>query len=219
MWSERFVYKENYFGQNVSFSLKNFSFQHRPLEKHFKKKFKMFKLVVLSCLLSVAFAGVVHQPITYAQVKSVVEPHYSVVETPTISQVGAVVKSIPTAHSYQSQTQYHSKSVVEPIYAHGVEKKYISTPVVKSVVEHVPVAKTVVAAPIVAKAVYAEPIVQKAVYAEAPVAYTSYAAAPVVKAAYAAAPAYASYAAPYAASYAAYPSAHSYSALPYAHHY
>jgi hypothetical protein len=175
----------------------------------------MFKLVVLSCLLSVAFAGVVHQPITYAQVKSVVEPHYSVVETPTISQVGAVVKSIPTAHSYQSQTQYHSKSVVEPIYAHGVEQKYISTPVVKSVVEHVPVAKTVVAspvvhAPVVAKAVYAEPIVQKAIYAESPVAYTSYAAAPVVKSAYAA---------PYASAYSAYPSDYSYDDSAYAHHY
>jgi hypothetical protein len=183
-------------------------------------------------LLSVACAGLVHQPITYAQVKSVVEPHYSVVETPTVSQVGAVVKSIPTAHSYQSQTQYHSKSVVEPIYAHGVEQKYISTPVVKSVVEHVPVAKTVIAAPIVAKTVYAEPIVQKAIYAEpivqkaayvqAPVAYSSYAAAPVVKAAYAAPYAAAYPAVSYASAYpAAYPEA--YSAYPayksYAHHY
>jgi hypothetical protein len=193
-------------------------------------------------LLSVACAGLVHQPITYAQVKSVVEPHYSVVETPTVSQVGAVVKSIPTAHSYQSQTQYHSKSVVEPIYAHGVEQKYISTPVVKSVVEHVPVAKTVIAAPIVAKEVYAEPIVQKAIYAEpivqkaiyaepivqkaayvqAPVAYSSYAAAPVVKAAYAAPYAAAYPAVSYASAYpAAYPEA--YSAYPayksYAHHY
>jgi hypothetical protein len=182
-------------------------------------------------LLSVACAGLVHQPITYAQVKSVVEPHYSVVETPTVSQVGAVVKSIPTAHSYQSQTQYHSKSVVEPIYAHGVEQKYISTPVVKSVVEHVPVAKTVIAAPVVhaapyvQKAIYAEPIVQKAAYVQAPVAYSSYAAAPVVKAAYAApyAAAYpaVSYASAYPAVHSAYPEA--YSAYPayksYAHHY
>jgi len=125
----------------------------------------MFKLVVLSCLLSVAFAGHLAHPVAHvehvAQYKSVVEPHVSIVETPTISQVGAVVKSIPTAHSYQSQTQYHSKSIVEPIYAHGVEKKYISTPVVKSVVEQVPVVK----------------YVQEPVYAHAPAVYAQ--AAPV----------------------------------------
>lgn len=196
----------------------------------------MFKLVVLSCLVSVALAGhaYVEQPIHYAQVKSVVEPHYSVVETPTVSHVGSVVKSIPTAHSYQSQTQYHSKSVVEPIYAHGVQKSYVSTPVVKSIVEHVPVAK----------AVYAEPIIAKAAYVQAPVAYhqapVAYHQAPVAyqsvyapKAlSYASYPAPAQYAAYPAAKYAeAYPSAYStysseaypaYKSLPYAqyaHHY
>jgi Drosophila Retinin like protein len=85
----------------------------------------MFKLVVLSCLVSVALAGLVSHPVSYAQVKTIVEPQYSVVETPTVHQVASVVKSIPTAHSYQSQTQYHSKSIVEPIYAHGVEKHVV----------------------------------------------------------------------------------------------
>lgn len=189
----------------------------------------MFKLVVLSCLVSVAFAGLVHHEpaVHYAQVKQIVEPHYSVVETPTVNHIGDKVSSIPTAVSHQSQTQYHSKSVVEPIYAHGVEKSYISTPVVKSVVEQVPVVKYV----------HAAPIVHKAAYVAAPVAYAAqshYAhAAPV----YAhSAPVYAHSApiyAPKALSYSsahqtsynhAYPSAYSaYSAYPqhveYAHHY
>jgi hypothetical protein len=70
----------------------------------------MYKFVVLSCVLSVAFAG--YAPVQVAQIKTIVEPHVSVVETPTVHHVGSVVKSIPTAHSYQSQTQYHSKSIV-----------------------------------------------------------------------------------------------------------
>jgi Drosophila Retinin like protein len=180
----------------------------------------MFKLVVLSCLVSVAFAGIVSQPIHYAQVKSVVEPHYSVVETPTISHVGSVVKSIPTAHSYQSQTQYHSKSVVEPIYAHGVEKSYISTPVVKSVVEHVPVAKAAyVQAPV---AYHSAPVAYQAApvaYHSAPVAYQSVYAPKALS--YSAYPAVAQYVAYPAAKYAAaYPSVYSaYPSAEYAHHY
>jgi hypothetical protein len=169
--------------------------------------------------VSVAFAGIVPQVEYVAQVKNYVEPQVSVVETPTISHVGSVVKNIPTGVSHHSSSVVHSAAnIVEPIYAHGVEKKIVSTPIVKNVVEHVQVAAPVVhAAPIVAKTVYAEPIVHKAAYVQAPVAYSSYAAAPVVKAAYAA---------PYAAAYpavsysAAYPAVHSaYSALPYAHHY
>ena len=193
------------------------SFPTQTSRKTFQIQFKMFKLVVLSCLVSVALAGAIHQPISYAQVKSVVEPHYSIVETPTVSHVGSVVKSIPTAHSYQSQTQYHSKSVVEPIYAHGVQQKYISTPVVKQIVEHVPV---------VQKAIYAEPIVAKAAYIEAPVAYSQAVYAPKALS-YSAYPA-ASYSAAYPSAYSAYPAAHSvqesypvahsaYSAYPSAH--
>jgi Drosophila Retinin like protein len=182
----------------------------------------MFKLVVLSCLVSVAFAGHLAHPVaSYAQLKTVVEPAYSVVETPTVNHVATVVKSIPSAHSYQSQTQYHSKSVVEPIYAHGVEKKIISTPIVKQIVE--PAVKYV-ETPI---AHYAAPAVK---YVQAPVAYAAPAysayAAPAVKyvsapAAYAAPAHYAAAPAHYASAYSAYPSAYSaYPAYsPYSHHY
>lgn len=179
----------------------------------------MFKLVVLSCLVSVAFAGIIaHEPaVHYAQVKQIVEPHYSVVETPTINHVGDKVSSIPTAVSHQSQTQYHSKSVVEPIYQHGVQKSYISTPVVKSVVEQVPV---------VTKYVHAEPIVHKAAYVAAPVAYAAPAHyAHSAQLSYSAPIKHLSYAAAYQPEYThAYPSAYSaYSAYPqhvqYAHHY
>lgn len=166
----------------------------------------MFKLVVLSCLFSVAFAGYVHHeaPVHYAQVKTIIEPQYSVVETPTVEHVASVVKSIPTATSHQSQTQYHSKNIVEPIYAHGVEKSYINTPVVKSYVEQVP--------HIVNKVAYSQPIVAKAAYVEAPVAYSSAVYAPKALS-YASAyqPAYAHY---QPAAYASYPAAHS--AYPYA---
>lgn len=140
----------------------------------------MYKLFVLSCIVSVALAGIAH-PVHVAQYKTIVEPHVSVVETPTISHVGSVVKSIPTGHSYQSQTQYHSKQVVQPIYAHGVEKKIVSTPVVKSVVEHVPVvrhhhvAKTVIAEPL-AYHHHAYPVAEKIIAAPA----IHYASAPAI---------------------------------------
>jgi hypothetical protein len=98
----------------------------------------MFKFVVFSCLVSVAFAGIISAPATIAFEKTIVEPHSTIIEQPTISHVASVVKSIPTAHSYQSQTQYHSKTIAEPIYAHGVQKSIVSTPIVKKVVEHVP---------------------------------------------------------------------------------
>jgi hypothetical protein len=180
----------------------------------------MFKLVVLSCLVSVAFGGLISAPYSVAQIKSVVEPQYSIVETPTVNHVASVVKSVPTAYSHQSQTQYHSKSVVEPIYAHGVQKSYISTPIVKSVVEQVPVvAKAVYAEPIVAaKSYYAEPYVAKSYYAEPIVAAKSYqyAAAPLAYSA----PVYAQKSLSYAslpASYASYSSLPYASYAPYAH--
>lgn len=99
----------------------------------------MYKLVVLSCILSAAFAGVIPTVEYHAQYKNIVEPHVSVVETPTISHVGSVINNIPTGVSHHSSSVIHSDAkIVEPIYAHGVEKKYISTPIVKKIVEHVP---------------------------------------------------------------------------------
>jgi hypothetical protein len=161
----------------------------------------MFKLVVLSCLVAVACAGYV--PASVAYEKTIVEPHVSVVETPTVSHVGTAYKNVPTGVSHHSSSVVHGHaSVVEPIYAHGVEKKIISTPVVKKVVEHVPavvpVAK-VVAEPVYHKTIVAEPIVAKS-YVAAPYTYAH--AAPLAYTA----PVYA----PKAYSYAAYPSAYSY---------
>lgn len=159
-------------------------------------------------MVSVAFAGHVAHPVSYAQVKTVVEPSYTVVETPTVEHVGSVVKSFPSATSYQSQTQYHSKSVVEPIYAHGVEKSVISTPIVKKVVEHVKVAAPVVQYAHVEPYVHHEPAVK---YISAPVAYAHSAPAHYEHSLYA----------PKALSYVAAPAhyAHSaYSAYPYSHY-
>ncbi|CRK95882.1 CLUMA_CG009328, isoform A [Clunio marinus] len=185
----------------------------------------MFKLVVLSCLLSVAFAGLIHhEPVVshVAQVKTIVEPHLSVVETPTVNHVGSVVKNIPTGVSHHSSSVVHSAApIVQPVYAHGVEKSVVSTPIVKNVVEHVPVAAPVV------KVAYTQPIVAKAAYVQAPVAYSAplaYAAPAAYSAPIAYAPktvSYASYAPSYGsypAAYSAHPVATSYSALPYSHH-
>jgi len=173
----------------------------------------MFKLVVLSCLVSVAFAGYV--PASVAYEKTIVEPHVSVVETPTVNHVGSVVKTFPSATSYQSQTQFHSKTVAEPIYAHGVEKQVISTPIVKKVVEHVPAVVPVakyVAEPVYHKTIVAEPIVAKS-YVAAP-AYTYAHAAPLAYSAPIVAPKAYGYAAAYPAAYSAY----SLPAASYAHH-
>ena len=180
----------------------------------------MFKLVVLSCLVAAAFGGLISAPASYAYEKTIVEPHVSVVETPTINHVGSDVKTFPSAHSYQSQTQYHSSSVVhgpasvvEPIYAHGVEKKVISTPIVKKIVEHVPAVVPVakfVAEPYYAKSYVAEPYYAKTVVAE-PYYAKSYVSEPAYSYAHAAPLAYsAPVYAPKAYGYAAYPSAYSY---------
>ncbi|CAG9799725.1 unnamed protein product [Chironomus riparius] len=181
----------------------------------------MFKLVVLSCLVAAAFAGYV--PASVAYEKTIVEPHVSVVETPTVSHVGTSYKNVPTGVSHHSSSVVHGHaSVVEPIYAHGVEKKYISTPVVKKVVEHVPavvpVAKQYIAEPYYAKQYVAEPAYT---YASEPIVAKSYVSEPAYYAksvvaeptyTYASAPlAYsAPVYAPKAYSYAAYPSAYSY---------
>lgn len=159
--------------------------------------FKMFsKLVVLFALSACAFAGVVHHEykdvvshVPSVQYRNYYDTETEIVEKPVVNQVGSIVKSYPSATSYQSQTQYHSKSVVEPIYAHGVEKKVISTPITKTVVEEVavPVQKTVVTAPVHhVEYAHAAPVVQysapivKAAYPAAYPAYTQYAHAPSV---------------------------------------
>ena len=186
----------------------------------------MFKFVVFSALIAVAACGYssglyaseqlyaapyaaktisYNVPTSVAQVKTVIEPSYSIVEQPTIEHVASKVSSIPTAVSHQSQTQYHSKQVVQPIYAHGVQKSVINTPITKQYIEQVPV---------VAKSIqYAAPLQYAASpvhYEASPVHYAAspiqYAASPVHYAAspvqYAASPIYAQ-----KAHYAAYPQA------------
>lgn len=77
----------------------------------------MFKLVVLSALFACAFAGIIHHEPAVAighVTKTYVEPHHTVVETPTISHVGSVVKSIPTGVSHHESSVVHS-------HAHSVE--------------------------------------------------------------------------------------------------
>jgi hypothetical protein len=129
----------------------------------------MFKFVVLSCFVSVAFGGIIHAPAhiaSYAVEKTIIEPHSSIIETPTVEHVATKITSVPSATSYQSQTQYHSKTLAEPIYAHGVQKTIVNTPVVKEYVENVPAVVPV------AKAVYAEPFYAKTIV-QAPVKYIS----------------------------------------------
>lgn len=90
----------------------------------------MFKLVVLSCIVSVAFGGVIHTPV----VKQYVENHQSIIETPTVSHVGTKLSNIPTGVSHHSSSVVHDYAQFsEPIYAHGVQKTVVQTPVVKKV--------------------------------------------------------------------------------------
>ncbi|XP_034110480.1 mucin-17-like [Drosophila albomicans] len=124
----------------------------------------MFKLVVLSALLAVAVARPGHliesSPLVYAA------PAATIVQEPVLAKVGAVVKSVPTAISHQSQSVVHSS-------AHVVED--IVAPVVKST-------------PVVSYAAPA-PVVHSTYAAAAPVVHSTYAAAaPVVHSAYVAAP-------------------------------
>lgn len=72
----------------------------------------MYKLVVLSCVLSVAFAGLIPTVEYQAQIKSYVEPHHTIVETPTVQHVGSVVKSIPTGVSHHSSSVVHSDAKI-----------------------------------------------------------------------------------------------------------
>ncbi|XP_050742100.1 cuticle protein LPCP-23-like [Drosophila biarmipes] len=133
----------------------------------------MFKLVVLSALLAVAAARPGHllesSPLVYAAPAAT-----TIVQEPVLAKVGAVVKSVPTAVSHQSQSVVHS-------HAHVVED--VVAPVVKST----PVVSYAAAAPVVHTSyAAAAPVVHATYAAPAPVVHTSYAAAaPVLATSYA----------------------------------
>ncbi|XP_055630735.1 uncharacterized protein LOC129771271 [Toxorhynchites rutilus septentrionalis] len=133
----------------------------------------MFRLVVLSTVLAIAAAApgailqehspeihhpavVAHKEITYQK---------SIIEEPTYSHVGTVVKHVPTAVTHHSSSIiHHDAKISEPIFVHGVKKTVVETPVEKTVYH------TVAAAPAV-----------KTTYVEAAPAQT-YVVAPVAKA-------------------------------------
>ncbi|XP_017080655.1 pupal cuticle protein G1A-like [Drosophila eugracilis] len=126
----------------------------------------MFKLVVLSALLAVAVARPGHlyeSPLVYAAPAAT-----TIVQEPVLAKVGAVVNSVPTSVSHQSQSVVHSS-------AHVVED--IVAPVVKST----PVVSYAAAAPVVHTSYAAAAPVVQTYAAAAPVVHTSYAAAsPIV---------------------------------------
>ncbi|XP_011186174.1 cuticle protein LPCP-23 [Zeugodacus cucurbitae] len=108
----------------------------------------MFKLVVLSALLAVAAAApgfIASHPVVYSAPVATVAVH-----EPVLTKVGAVVKSIPTSYSHQSQSVVHSSAhVVQDIVAPVVKTSYVATaPVVHTYAA--PIVKTI-AAPVVLK--------------------------------------------------------------------
>ncbi|KAH8300720.1 hypothetical protein KR059_000652, partial [Drosophila kikkawai] len=121
--------------------------------------------VVLSALLAVAFARPGHlyeSPVVYSA------PATTYVQEQVLAKVGAVVNSVPTSVSHQSQSVVHSS-------AHVVED--IVAPVVKST----PVVSYAAAAPVVHTSYAAAPVVHSTYAAAAPVVHSTYAAAaPVV---------------------------------------
>ncbi|XP_073841134.1 uncharacterized protein [Musca autumnalis] len=142
----------------------------------------MYKLFVLAALLAVAAAhpgylGGSHfaygTPLTTT----------AIVQQPTLTHVGSVVKAIPTAVSHQSISQVHPGThYVQPIVA-PVVKTY-TAPVYKPYAPVAPVVKTIVT-----------PVVHR--YAATPLVssgYTTYTTAPVYKT-------YNSYAPTYAGAY------------------
>ncbi|KAH8239775.1 hypothetical protein KR032_007745, partial [Drosophila birchii] len=123
--------------------------------------------VVLSALLAVAVARPGHlyeSPVVYSAPAAT-----TYVQEQVLAKVGAVVNSVPTSVSHQSQSVVHSS-------AHVVED--IVAPVVKST----PVVSYAAAAPVVHTSYAAAPVVHSTYAAAAPVVHTSYAAAaaPVV---------------------------------------
>ncbi|XP_037933894.1 cuticle protein 64-like [Teleopsis dalmanni] len=93
----------------------------------------MFKLVVLSALLAVAAAYPGY--LEHAPAHVVVAPATTIVHEPALAKVGAIVKSIPTAVSHQSQSIVHSSAhVVQPIVAPIVKTTLVqSAPVIKTI--------------------------------------------------------------------------------------
>ncbi|XP_030561084.1 pupal cuticle protein G1A-like [Drosophila novamexicana] len=132
----------------------------------------MFKLVVLSALLAVAAARPGHlyeSPVVYASA-----PAATIVQEPVLAKVGAIVKSVPTSVSHQSQSVVHSS-------AHIVED--VVAPVVKST----PVVSYAAAAPVLHSTyAAAAPVLHSTYAAAAPVLHSTYAAAaPVLHSSYA----------------------------------
>ncbi|KAH8365838.1 hypothetical protein KR093_005318, partial [Drosophila rubida] len=116
--------------------------------------------VVLSALLAVAVARPGHlyeSPVVYSA------PATTIVQEPVLAKVGAVVKSIPSSVSHQSQSVVHSSAhyvedVVAPVvksYAAPVVSSYVAAPapIISSYVAPAPIVKTVAtyaaAAPVV----------------------------------------------------------------------
>ncbi len=188
----------------------------------------MFRFVILSVLVAVSAAGVIdyhHAPVVHHQpavvhheighkidhvAKTIIEPHHTVVETPTISHVGSKIHNVPSGVSHHESSVVHSYGQVhEPVYAHGVEKHVISKPVVKTIAEPY-IQKHVVATPIVKQEkIVAAPVhyaAAPAVHYSAPAVVKSVVAAPA-QISYAHAPAYTTYAhsAPLAYAHQAYP--------------
>lgn len=132
-----------------------------------------------------------------------VHPQVKIVEQPYVHQVGENVHNVPTGVSYQSSSVVHSKKVVTPILAQGVQKHVVAAEPIYKTYQEPSVVKTIATQQHVA---YETPVAYQAApvaYQAAPLAYSAYQAAPV---AYSAPHAYqASYAAPhsYQASYAA----------------
>ncbi|XP_049313884.1 retinin-like isoform X2 [Bactrocera dorsalis] len=125
----------------------------------------MFKLVVLSALLTVAAAR-----------PSLIESHSALqlapaatiaVQEPVLTRVGSVVKSIPTAVSHQSSTIVHSSAhVVEDIVAPALRTSVVAAPAL---------VQSVAAAPVLHSAavqtVAAAPLLQHAPIAASPLAH------------------------------------------------
>ncbi|CAD7082706.1 unnamed protein product [Hermetia illucens] len=95
----------------------------------------MFKLASFLALIAVAAArpgylSHYETPIVYESAP-ILHQEYVKVHEPVVAKVGAIVESIPSAVSHQSQTIVHSKPIVTPILATAV--KTYHAPLVKSI--------------------------------------------------------------------------------------
>ncbi|XP_055631700.1 cuticle protein 16.5-like [Toxorhynchites rutilus septentrionalis] len=159
----------------------------------------MFRLVMLSTVLTVAVAGASwvapapHAHEHYAAVPTVVaqkEIAYqkNIVEEPTITHIGNIEKKIPTGYSYQKFTQYHNKKVAQEVYAPAVKKTVVETPIEKTVYHTAPVASPVVGYAVKPDIVEAVPALPYAPLAAPVWSYAAPIAAKTVAYAHAAAP-------------------------------